>query len=180
MNVNFYATLRQIVGQKTIEVNLGNGNTVQDLLDEVISQYPLLRRELLTQEGILYPHVHVFVNGRDAPYLEEAMATNLQPTDKIDIFPAVGGGGKVQANLVRDVCGIPLWLLETYLQDLGGQKEGAGFVTGENWQAHLTQMEDYRVGSLSVGQVRITLDGAPDALKKLEPGLEKKLLRAGG
>ncbi len=180
MKVNFYATLRQIVGQKTIEISLENEATVQDLLDEVVNRYPLMRRELLNDDGVLYPHVHLFVNGRDAPYLEDEMESILQPEDKIDIFPAVGGG---EANLVRverEVRGIPLWLIETYLEDLGGKKSAPGEVVGENWQAWLTQLEDFQLGSLAVGQVRIVVEATHDAMEKLQPGLEKKLLRAGG
>jgi molybdopterin synthase sulfur carrier subunit len=92
MKVNFYATLRQIVGRKTVEIDLGENNTVQELLDTVMDQYPPLRRELLDENGDLYPHVHVFINGRDAPYLENALDTDLESSDKVDIFPAVGGG----------------------------------------------------------------------------------------
>ncbi len=51
-----------------------------------------MRRELLDDDGQLYGHVHVFVNGRDVPLLEKRTETILQPTDKVDIFPPVGGG----------------------------------------------------------------------------------------
>lgn len=92
MKVNFYATLRQIVGQKSADINLESGSSVQNLLDKILELYPPLRRELLDEQGQLYPHVHIFVNGRDAPYLDKGMQTVLQPEDKLDIFPAVGGG----------------------------------------------------------------------------------------
>ena len=92
MKVNFYATLRQIVGQKSADINLESGSSVQNLLDKILELYPPLRRELLDEQGQLYPHVHIFVNGRDAPYLDKGMQTILQPEDKLDIFPAVGGG----------------------------------------------------------------------------------------
>jgi molybdopterin synthase sulfur carrier subunit len=36
--------------------------------------------------------VHVFVNGRDAPFLENALETVLKEDDTITVFPAVGGG----------------------------------------------------------------------------------------
>jgi len=34
----------------------------------------------------------LIINGRDAPYLVDGLETVLKPEDKIDIFPAVGGG----------------------------------------------------------------------------------------
>jgi molybdopterin synthase sulfur carrier subunit len=92
MQINFYATLRPIVGARTIDITLEEGTTVQQLIDTVIERYPPLRDQLVNAEGRLYPHVHVFVNGRDAPYLGAAFETPLASNDTIDIFPAVAGG----------------------------------------------------------------------------------------
>lgn len=92
MNINFYATLRPIAGQKTVKFDLSEGITVQQLVDAVVTRFPAMREELLDDDGNLYPHVHVFVNGRDAPYLDDALATVITNNDKIDIFPAVAGG----------------------------------------------------------------------------------------
>lgn len=92
MKVNFYATLRQIVGKKTVELEAAEATTVQHLLDQVMESYPCLRGELLDENGKLYGHVHIFINGRDIPYLEQAMDTHVSPEDTVNIFPAVGGG----------------------------------------------------------------------------------------
>lgn len=92
MQINFYATLRPIVGGRTVQFDLGADVTVRQLVDAVVTRFPPLRKELLNAEGNLYPHVHVFVNGRDAPYLPDGVETLIQPGDTIDIFPAVAGG----------------------------------------------------------------------------------------
>jgi len=92
VNVNFYATLRQTAGRKTVELPLEAGATVRELLAAVIARYPPMERELFDDRGRLYGHVHVFVNGRDAPYLAEALETRLRENDVVDLFPAVGGG----------------------------------------------------------------------------------------
>lgn len=92
MKVNFYATLRPLAGQKSVEFELGEGVTVQQLLDAVVTRFPAMRDELLDPEGHLFRHVHLFINGRDAPFLDNQLNTVIQPSDKIDIFPAVGGG----------------------------------------------------------------------------------------
>ncbi|ABU57953.1 ubiquitin-like small modifier protein 1 [Roseiflexus castenholzii] len=92
MQVNFYATLRPIVGSRTVHFDVGENLTVQQLIDAVVTRFPKLRQELLNDEGNLYPHVHVFVNGRDAPYLPNGVETLIQAGDTIDIFPAVAGG----------------------------------------------------------------------------------------
>lgn len=92
MQVHFFATLRQIVGQKTVAFDLPQGATVRQLVNEILERYPLMRKELLDEGGQLYGHVHVFVNGRDAPFLENALETVLKEDDTITVFPAVGGG----------------------------------------------------------------------------------------
>ena len=92
MNISFFATLRQIVGQKTVDFDLPENTTVMDLVEIVVTRYPPMRRELLNEEGELWPHVHVFVNGRDHPYLENGPQTIIKANDTVNIFPAVGGG----------------------------------------------------------------------------------------
>lgn len=92
MRVNFYATLRNVVGGKTVDFALEPGATVRDLLAAMIECYPGLRTELLDSEGELYRHVHIFVNGRDVNFLSSGLDTVLQPDDQTGIFPAVGGG----------------------------------------------------------------------------------------
>ncbi len=93
MKVNFYATLRKIAGQKTIEFDLIEGKTTaDDLLMAALDRFPAMREELIDADGGLYSHVHLFINGRDSRFLEHKLATLVKPTDKIDIFPAVGGG----------------------------------------------------------------------------------------
>jgi len=180
MKIKFYATLRDIVGQKEVELDIESGMTVREMIDHIINKYPRLGRELLDNGGNLYQHVHVFVNGRDAPYLEDSLSTRIQENDKIDIFPAVGGGESDTVNFIQEICGIPLWLLRKYLVEIGAEEKGENIVIGKGWQASLSPMEDFQVGSLVVGQVRLELQADPEVWKELKPVLEKKLLRAGG
>jgi molybdopterin synthase sulfur carrier subunit len=92
MQVNFYATFRPLVGGKTVTFDLPPDSTPAQLLAVVIRTYPPLRDQLFDEAGKLYPHVHVFINGRDVQYLPQALDTILNSEDKIDIFPPVGGG----------------------------------------------------------------------------------------
>jgi len=78
------------------------------------------------------------------------------------------------------VRGIPLWLLQEYLQEMGGISQGYGRVDTPYWSARLTQMDDFQIGSLRVGQVEIKIEGEAEAMHQLQLVLEKKLLRAGG
>lgn len=90
--MSFYATLRQIVGAKRVQLALPEGATVAELLEAVLSGYPDLRPHLFGEDGQLSRHVHVFVNGRGAVYLPKRLETELSTSDAVDIFPAVAGG----------------------------------------------------------------------------------------
>ncbi len=75
--------------------------------------------------------------------------------------------------------GIPLWLLREYLEELGGEADGENRVVGNGWTASIAKLEPNRVGSLLVGRVQLELEGDPDAIARLKPGLEMKTMRAG-
>jgi molybdopterin synthase sulfur carrier subunit len=92
MKVNFYAMLRPIVGGKTVEAEFVEGLTVRQLVQDLVARFPGLYPELLDEDGNLHRHVHVFVNGRDVPFLADHFDTRLAPNDMVNIFPPVGGG----------------------------------------------------------------------------------------
>jgi hypothetical protein len=75
---------------------------------------------------------------------------------------------------------IPLWLLQEYLQELGGRLTRPGRVEGPGWGASLEQAADFEIGSVRIGQVQLTLEADEEALRVIKPALEKKMLRAGG
>jgi hypothetical protein len=87
----------------------------------------------------------------------------------------------------RVVRGIPRWLLRGYLEDLGARRvDGDGedadhdLFVAESWRARLSQLEDYRIGSLRSGQVEIILIGEPDIVRSVLAALEPRLFRGGG
>jgi len=82
---------------------------------------------------------------------------------------------------VREVRGIPLWLMREYLVEDGGRAESDELVVGDGWSVRLEQLDDFRIGSLCVGQIRIEMRGDTEAdLARIRAILEPKLLRAGG
>ena len=92
MKVNFFATLRDIAGGKTIEFTVDHSVTAQELLDAIIERFPLMKKELLNEDGRLYGHVHFFINGRDVQFTDDQFQTKIMPEDTLNVFPAVGGG----------------------------------------------------------------------------------------
>jgi molybdopterin synthase sulfur carrier subunit len=92
MDVIFYATLRQIVGARTVEIDAPEIFTVRELLAEIIRRYPALAREMFDEDGNLYSHVRVIINGRDLSFVDDNLEARISSADTISIFPAVGGG----------------------------------------------------------------------------------------
>ncbi len=80
---------------------------------------------------------------------------------------------------VEEIHAIPLWLLREYLEEVGGTAVSDTRVEGAGWTADLVKLAPRQVGSLRVGQVKITLRGRPDALASLQTRLAKKTMRAG-
>ena len=80
----------------------------------------------------------------------------------------------------RELRGIPLWLIKIYLGEIGGLEEEGNEIRGQGWSAILTQLEDFQVGSIQVGQVRLDLEIEDAVREEFIAALEKKLLRAGG
>ena len=92
MKVNLYATLRMIVGGAHVEVDLEPGSTAQQLIERLVAQFPDLQGPLVDDSQRLRGHMKLFINGREAIYLDDQFGHVLQPTDTVDIFPPVGGG----------------------------------------------------------------------------------------
>ncbi|MDH4016882.1 MAG: MoaD/ThiS family protein [Actinomycetota bacterium] len=91
MQVRFYATLRAIVGAKTIDVPLGDGSTVRDLAEVLVELYPGLREHVFDADGHIARTVHFMIDGRNTRWLD-GEATRLEPDQSIDVFPPVAGG----------------------------------------------------------------------------------------
>ncbi len=81
--------------------------------------------------------------------------------------------------LVRELRGIPYFLLKEYLQEMGGILAGENIVRGNGWAVTLEHMEPYRLGSLEVGQTHLTMELDDLIAKDFLQRFEMKILRAG-
>jgi len=81
--------LRQYANNSdTLELN---GNDVQAVLTQLISDFPQLRNHLLSEDGELRSFVNIYVNEEDIRYLKKKQ-TPLVDGDVLMIVPAVAGG----------------------------------------------------------------------------------------
>ncbi|MBX7212999.1 MAG: DUF1952 domain-containing protein [Thermoflexales bacterium] len=72
------------------------------------------------------------------------------------------------------------WLMGKYFRDLGAQEGEDGWFLGEGWRGRVDPAEPLILGSLRVGRVRIQVEGEAEALARLRPQLDLKLIRGGG
>ncbi len=80
---------------------------------------------------------------------------------------------------IREVHGIPLWLLREYLEELGGTAVSNTKIAGAGWEVNLTKLPPREVGSLRVGQVEVAFSGEEAPLNLLRAQFQKKTMRAG-
>lgn len=67
------------------------GETIQDLLDELIKRYHPLKKYLMAEDGRLRNFVNVYVNEEDIRYLK-GEKTPVKEGDTVIIVPSVAGG----------------------------------------------------------------------------------------
>jgi molybdopterin synthase sulfur carrier subunit len=85
--------LRQVIGQKRMEIDLPQGSTLEDLLAFMKKRWgDKLTPHLIepTSGGIL-PHLRVMVNGQTIQFLQ-GMRTKLNEDDEVLILPLISGG----------------------------------------------------------------------------------------
>lgn len=82
-------------------------------------------------------------------------------------------------TIVREIRGIPMFLLKEYLQEMGGVPQGENLVRAEGWSVTLEKMEPFRLGSLSVGQTRLIIEIEEHLVDWFMAQFGKKTLRAG-
>ncbi len=92
MRVNFYATLRATVGEKTIDLPIEEGSMAIDLARMIAERWPELADQLLDEKGEVSKQVQFMIDGRNIRWLPEGSATRIQPGAIIDIFPPSAGG----------------------------------------------------------------------------------------
>ena len=66
-------------------------STVQDVVSQVIEQYPSIKFHLVDSEGKLRKHFNVFVNGTHIRDLN-GMDTRLKEEDKVILMASAAGG----------------------------------------------------------------------------------------
>lgn len=89
IHVNVPSLLRDSVGgQRRLAVS---GTTLDEALENLFAQYPLLRIHLYDEQGDLRQHVLIYYNRDNIAWLE-SLDTPLRQGDQVHILQAVSGG----------------------------------------------------------------------------------------
>jgi sulfur-carrier protein len=81
-------TLRPDVGgERQVEAD---GDTVREILDDLMSRFPSLRRQLVDADEIA-PFVNVYVEGEDVR-TRDGLETEVRPGSTVILLPAMAGG----------------------------------------------------------------------------------------
>jgi len=90
LELRFFASFREAVGQKTLEWTYeGDAVTARDLLEELTEAYPGL--DVFEPSGEVRGFVSVMKNGRDITHLD-GLDTPYEDGDRLSLFPPVAGG----------------------------------------------------------------------------------------
>lgn len=73
--------------------------------------------------------------------------------------------------------GMPVWLLEAYLEELGGTPASEAVIQGDGWRATLTSARG-GPGHIAIARVTVTVEG--DRAAAILEALRKKAQRGGG
>lgn len=86
--VRLFANVREKAGTSEVEVN---GDTVSEILDEIIAKYPNLE-ELIFEDGKkLRGYISILINGENIQHIEGTDSA-ITDKDEVAIFPPVSGG----------------------------------------------------------------------------------------
>ena len=78
-------------GQATVQAD---GATIGEVLNDLVTRYPGMSGQLVTEDGSLHRFVNVYVNDDDVRYLDK-LDTKVADRDVVSILPAVAGGAGV-------------------------------------------------------------------------------------
>ncbi len=90
IDLRFFATFREAVGEKERTRTVEDDATVGDVLAALEGEYEGLEGRLLA-DGTIRPQLSVLKNGRNVVHMA-GVETTLEEGDVVSVFPPVAGG----------------------------------------------------------------------------------------
>lgn len=81
---------------------------------------------------------------------------------------------------IREIRGIPKFLLKEYLIEMGGKILSEDLIVSDYFSVQFERMESFRLGALEIGQHRLIIEVQPERENEFFKIFGMKTLRAGG
>jgi len=102
MRIRFFANMRTVVGQDTLEIEeLEGGNTLENLLASLVQRFPQVRPHLFDSAGKLRQDVPVFINGRNPRLSSEGIDAAISSDAEVCFFSPISSG-RMNVEVLRD------------------------------------------------------------------------------
>ena len=92
ITVNYYATLRALIGDKNETYEVEGNARVETVLDLIVEKHSEVQDALFDKEGNVLPHIHFFINDQSQVDQPGILEKTLRDGDVVSIFPSIGGG----------------------------------------------------------------------------------------
>ena len=90
MRWKLFADLRDVAGDRYVEVDVAAGASVEAALSALLAARPALRERVTGDDGEIAEHVNVYRNGEAVE--RDAFDEPVAPDDELALFPPVSGG----------------------------------------------------------------------------------------
>lgn len=97
----FYANLRTLAEQASMQLNRADFPTLRSVVDELIRLYPEMRAHLRDEQGNLRQDLPIFVNGRNPRLQSAGLDSPLEEEDTISLFSPIASG-RMNVEVLRD------------------------------------------------------------------------------
>jgi MoaD family protein len=101
MKIRFYANLRKLIGQSSMDVTDSGIDTLRKLLNWLFDAYPDLRPLILDASAGIRQDVPIFVNGRNPRLNVDGIDMHLRHDDVISVFTPISSG-KMNVEVLRE------------------------------------------------------------------------------
>ena len=92
MQWRLFATLAEAAGEDEATVAIEGEATLREAFDALLETHPGLEREVFDEEGHLYDHVRLLVDGSDPFARGDGWDTTVDGDTELALFPPVSGG----------------------------------------------------------------------------------------
>jgi len=84
-------SFKREIGVSTLSLEVLAGADVVSALRELVRRFPLLKRRLFMESGMIHRHINALINGENVSF-KKGFATTLHHGDRLTLLPPVGGG----------------------------------------------------------------------------------------